>query len=109
MRARVGEPGLESELSDLSNEADSEDVVGEGTSADPETSFDHETPKDPDAPSSCVAEPKGVPVNVHFSSYWEKVTMPNAIRRYLYGEDAAAKRTPLTVEFDYRWQIVKDG
>ncbi|TMX01568.1 hypothetical protein EJD97_024277 [Solanum chilense] len=32
-----------------------------------------------------------------------------AIRRYLYGEDVDANRTPLTAEFDYRWQIVKDG
>ena len=32
-----------------------------------------------------------------------------AIRRYLFGEDVDANRTPLTDEFDYRWQIVKDG
>ena len=33
----------------------------------------------------------------------------SAIRRYLYGEDFDAYRTPLTAEFDYQWQIVKDG
>ncbi|MFV1326975.1 hypothetical protein QMK91_29520, partial [Klebsiella pneumoniae] len=31
------------------------------------------------------------------------------IRRYLYNEDVDATRTLLTVEFDYWWQIVKDG
>lgn len=33
----------------------------------------------------------------------------SAIRRSLYGESADATRTPHTAEFDYRWQIVKDG
>ena len=32
-----------------------------------------------------------------------------AIYRFLYGESIDATRTPLTAEFDYRWQIVKDG
>ena len=32
-----------------------------------------------------------------------------AIRRYLYGEYVDANPTPLTAEFDYRWQIVKNG
>ena len=36
------------------------------------------------------------------------ISMP-AIHRYLYDEDVDANRTPLTAEFDYRWQIVKDG
>ena len=31
------------------------------------------------------------------------------IRRFLYGESIDAIRTPITAEFDYRWQIVKDG
>ena len=31
------------------------------------------------------------------------------IHRFLYGEGVDATRTPLTAEFDYRWQIVKDG
>ena len=33
----------------------------------------------------------------------------HAIRRFLYGEDVDANRTPLTAEFYYRWKIVKDG
>ena len=32
-----------------------------------------------------------------------------AIRRFLYGESADSTRTPITAEFDYCWQIVKDG
>ena len=35
------------------------------------------------------------------------ISLP-AIRRFLYGENVDANRTPLTAEFDYRWQIVKD-
>ena len=30
------------------------------------------------------------------------------IHKFLYGEGVDATRTPLTAEFDYRWQIVKD-
>ena len=36
------------------------------------------------------------------------ISLP-AIRRFLYGEDVDANRTPLTADFDNRWQIVKDG
>ena len=36
------------------------------------------------------------------------ISLP-AIRRFLYGESADATRTPITAEFDYRWQVVKDG
>ena len=36
------------------------------------------------------------------------ISLP-AIRRFLYGEGVDATRTPLTAEFDYRWQIIKDG
>ena len=36
------------------------------------------------------------------------ISLPT-IRRFLYGESADATRTPHTSEFDYRWQIVKDG
>ena len=36
------------------------------------------------------------------------ISLP-AIHRFLYGESADATRTPHTAEFDYRWQIVKDG
>ena len=35
------------------------------------------------------------------------ISLP-AIRRFLYGETTDATRTPITAEFDYRWQIVKD-
>ena len=36
------------------------------------------------------------------------ISLP-AIRRYLYGKDVDAYRTPLTAELDYWWKIVKDG
>ena len=36
------------------------------------------------------------------------ISLP-AIHQFLYGESVDATRTPLTAEFDYRWQIVKDG
>ena len=36
------------------------------------------------------------------------ISLP-AICRFLYGESADATQTPHTAEFDYRWQIVKDG
>ena len=42
---------------------------------------------------------RGVPVDI---------SLP-AICWFLYGEGVDANRTPLTVEFDYRWQLVKDG
>ena len=35
------------------------------------------------------------------------ISLP-AIRWFLYGEGVDATRTPLTTEFDYRYQIVKD-
>ena len=35
------------------------------------------------------------------------ISLP-AISGYLYGEDFYANRSPLTAEFDYQWQIVKD-
>ena len=53
-------------------------MVGAGTSAEPEASSDHDTPKEPDAPSSFVADPEGVPVSVRSSSDWEAVTTPDA-------------------------------
>ena len=34
------------------------------------------------------------------------ISLPS-IRRFLYGEGVDATQTPLTVEFDYRWQILK--
>ena len=36
------------------------------------------------------------------------ISLP-AIRWYLYGGGVDANRTSLTIEFDYRWKIVKDG
>ena len=74
MRARVGDLGVESELSASSDEADCADVGGAGTSADPEASSDNETPKEPDSPSSGVADLEGVFVSVRSSSNWEGVT-----------------------------------
>ena len=68
VRARDGEPGVDSKLSTSSDKADAAAVAGAGTSADPEAYSDHETPKEPDAPSSLVADPEGVPVNVLSSS-----------------------------------------
>ena len=78
VRAPVGEPGVESELSASSDEANCAAVVGAGTSADLEASSDHETPKEPGAPSSCVTDLEGVLVNVRSSSDWEAVTTPDA-------------------------------
>ena len=78
MRARAGELGVDSDLSASSDEADVAAVAGAGTSADPEASSDHETPKEPDAPSLLVADPEGVLVSVRSSSDWEAVTTPDA-------------------------------
>ena len=49
-------------------------MAGEGTSAESEASSDQDTPKEPDAPSSFVADPEGVLVSVRSSSDWEAVT-----------------------------------
>ena len=69
---------MDSELSASSDEADTAVVAGAGTSAEPEDSSDQDTPKEPDAPSSFVADPEGVPVIVRSSSNWEAVTTPDA-------------------------------
>ena len=53
-------------------------MAGVGTLAKPDASSDHDTPKEPDAPSSFVADPEGVPVSVHSSSDWEVVATPDA-------------------------------
>ena len=74
----AGAPDVESELSASSDEDDAAAVAGAGTSAEPEASSDHDTPKEPDAPSSFVADPEGVPVSVRSSSDWEAVTTPDA-------------------------------
>lgn len=49
-------------------------MAGVGTSSDPKASSDHEIPKEPDTPSSCVSDPEGMPVNVCSSLNWEAVT-----------------------------------
>ena len=69
---------MDSKLSAPFDEADAAAVAGAGSSSDPEASSDHETPKEPDTPSSFVADPEGVPVNVGSSSDWEAVTTPDA-------------------------------
>ena len=53
-------------------------MAGVGTLAEAEASLDHDTPKEPDTPSSFVADPEGVPVSVRSSSNWEAVTTPDA-------------------------------
>ena len=68
----------ESELSASSDEADAAAVAGAGTSAEPEASSDQDTPKEPDAPSSFMADPEGVPISVRSSSDWVAVTTPDA-------------------------------
>ena len=78
MGTGAGAPDVESELSASSDEADVAAVGGAGTSAEPEESSDHDTPKEPDAPSSFVADQEGVPVSVHSSSDWEVVTTRDA-------------------------------
>ena len=62
---------MDSKLLASSDKANAAAVAGAGTSAEPEASSNHETPKDLDAPSSFVADPEGVPVSVHSSSDWE--------------------------------------
>ena len=69
---------MDYKLSAPSDEADAAAVAGAGNSADPKASSDHETPKEPDAPSSLVGDPEGVPVSVRSSSDWEAVTTPDA-------------------------------
>ena len=36
------------------------------------------------------------------------ISLP-AMHRFLFGEGVDATRAPLTAEFDYRWQLVKDS
>ena len=78
MGSWAGAPCVEFELSASSDEAKAAAVAGAGTSAEPEASSDHDTPKEPDAPSSFVADPEGMPVSVRSSSDWEAVTTPDA-------------------------------
>ena len=53
-------------------------MSGADTSSYPEAYSDHKTLKEPDTPSSCVADPEGVLVSVRSSSYWEVLTTPDA-------------------------------
>ena len=69
---------MESELFASSDEADAAAVAGAGTSAEPEASSDQDTPKEPYAPSSFVADPEVMPVSVRSSSDWEAVTILDA-------------------------------
>ena len=78
MGTETGEPDVDSKLLASSDEAHTAAVAGAGTSAEPEASSDHDTPKEIDAPSSFVADPEGVPVSVRSSSDWEAVTTPDA-------------------------------
>ena len=78
MGTGAGAPDVESEFSASSDEADAAAVAGAGTSVDPEASSDQDAPKEPDAPSSFVADPEAVPVSVRSSSDWEAVTTPDA-------------------------------
>ena len=75
---RAGAPDVESELSASSDEAVAAALGGARISTELEASSDHDTPKEPDTPSSFVADPGGVPVSVHSSSDWEAVTTPDA-------------------------------
>ncbi|TMX05316.1 hypothetical protein EJD97_024783 [Solanum chilense] len=50
---------------------------------------------------------KGVMTRTLTLKRWVEISLPS-IRRFLYGESIDATRTPITAEFDYRWQIVKD-
>ena len=63
----VGTPDVESELLASLDEADAAAVAGAGTLAELEASLDHDTLKEPDAPSSFVDDPEGVPVSVRYS------------------------------------------
>ena len=68
----TGEPDVVSELSASSDEADAAAVAGGGTSAEPEASSDHDTPMEPDAPYSFLADLESVPVSVRSSSDWRQ-------------------------------------
>ena len=68
---------MESGLLASLDEADFVAVAGAETSAEAEASSNHETPKEPNAPSSCVADPEGVSVSMCSLSNREVVTMPN--------------------------------
>ena len=58
---------MDFELSASSDEADAAAVARAGTLAEPEASSDQHTLKEPNAPSSFVADLEGVPVSVRSS------------------------------------------
>ena len=75
-------------------EAHCDDLAGVGTSRDQEDSFYNDTPKEPAAPSSYVADPEGVLDSVRSSSDWEAVTTPDTtlmgmLREVLVARDGA--------------------
>ena len=74
MGTPVGDPGVESGLSASSDKTDCAAVEGAETSTYPQSSYDHETPKEPDAPSSGVADPEGMTVSVRSLPVLEEVT-----------------------------------
>ena len=86
---------MDSEISTFSDEADAAALAGAGTSVEPEASSNHDTLKEPDALSSFVADPEGVPVSVRSSSDWEVVTTPEAT---FLGVDLGARTTQEGVE-----------
>ena len=55
---------MNSKLSASSDEANAVVVAVTGTFAEPEASYDQQTPKEPDTLSLFVADPEVVPVNV---------------------------------------------
>ena len=63
---------MDSELSASSDETDATALAGAGTLAELEASSDQDTPKEPDTPSSFVADLEGVPVSVRSSSDWRQ-------------------------------------
>ena len=68
---------MNSKLSASSDEANAVVVAVTGTFAEPEASYDHQTPKEPDTPS-LVANLETVRLIVRSSSDWEAVTTPDA-------------------------------
>ena len=75
--------------------ADAVAVAGAGTSSDAEASSDHDTPKEPDAPSSFMVDPEGVPLSVRSSS--DRKAVPTSGATFL-GVDMGARAAREGVE-----------
>ena len=77
-------------------------MAGAGTSVERVASSDHDTPKEPDAPSSFVADLEGVPVSVRSSSDLEAMTTLEAT---FLGEalGASAARAGAEVPMAHTW------